>query len=230
MISKPEGGLAGAAIVFDLDGTLVDTAPDLIGTLNFLLAREGVAPLALSQARAMIGQGARVLIAKGFEAAGQSLDAERLSRLFDAFIAHYRGRIAEESRPFDGVAQALDALAAAGARLGVCTNKPTDLSIALLEALGLAGRFAAIVGPDRVSAPKPSGAHLMETLALMGGTPGRAVMVGDSISDAGSARAAGAALVLVSFGYTDTPAAALGADVVIDHFDELHGACARLLE
>jgi phosphoglycolate phosphatase len=223
--------LAGATIVFDLDGTLVDTAPDLIGTLNVLLAREGVAPLALPQARAMIGQGARALIARGFEAGGlgASLDAARLARLFDDFIAHYRGRIAEESRPFDGVAEALDALAAADARLAVCTNKRTDLSIALLEALGMAGRFAAIVGADRASAPKPAAAHLLETLALAGGRADRAVMVGDSASDAGAARAAGAALVLVSFGYTDTPAVELGADALIDHFDELPGACGRLL-
>jgi phosphoglycolate phosphatase len=215
--------------VFDLDGTLVDTAPDLIGTLNFLLAREGVAPLALAQARGMIGQGARALISRGFEASGAKLDGASLSRLFDDFIAHYRGRIADESRAFDGVTEALEALAAADARLAVCTNKPTDLSIALLEALGMAGRFAAIVGADRASAPKPSAAHLLETLALAGGRPERAVMVGDSISDAGAARAAGAALVLVSFGYTDTPAAELGADVLIDHFNELPAACERLL-
>ncbi len=221
--------LAGATIVFDLDGTLIDTAPDLVSTLNLLLAREGIAALPLSEARDMIGHGAKALIARGFAVAGAPVDERKLSALFVDFIDHYLAHIADESRPFPGMIAALDALAAEGARLAVCTNKRTDLSVALLDALGLTDRFAAIVGADAAPAPKPSAAHLIATVERAGGNIGRAVMVGDSASDAGAARAAGVPLVLVSFGYTDTPVRELGADALIDHFDDLPSACRRLL-
>jgi len=221
--------LAGATIVFDLDGTLVETAPDLLGTLNHLLAHEGVAPLPLKKGRSLIGQGAKALLSRGFAAAGEPLEDARLERLFQDFIVHYRAHIADESRPFEGVIGAMDDLEAAGARLAVCTNKRTDLSLALLDALGLTGRFAAIVGGDAAPAPKPDARHLLTTINRAGGDPARAVMIGDSISDAMAARNAGVPLVLVSFGYTDTPARDLGPDVLIDHFDELPAACARLL-
>ena len=221
--------LAGAVIALDLDGTLVDTAPDLVGTLNVLLGEEGIAPLALEAARTMIGRGARALIARGFEAAGAPLDPARLSALFDRFIDHYRAHIADESRPFPGAMRALDDLAAAGARLAICTNKRTDLSIALLDALDLSGRFAAIVGADLAPAAKPDPRHLLCAVERAGGRPDRAVMVGDSTSDAGAARAAAIPLILVSFGYTDIPARDLDPDILIDHFSELPDACLRLV-
>jgi phosphoglycolate phosphatase len=221
--------LAGATVVFDLDGTLVDTAPDLVATLNFLLAEQGLAPLAPDEARPMIGQGARAMLAKGFAAGGAPLGEAAMAALFERFIAHYLARIARASRPFPGAEAALDALAAAGARLAVCTNKRTDLSVALLRALALEGRFAAIVGADAAPAAKPYPRHLLAAIERAGGRAERAVMVGDSLSDAAAARAATVPLVLVSFGYTDIPARDLGPDVLIDHFDELPGACARLL-
>ena len=220
---------AGATIVFDLDGTLIETAPDLVGTLNVLLTREGIAPLPLAQARDMIGQGAKALIARGFAAAGAPLSDSDLARLFDDFIVHYLAHIADESRPFPGLLTALDALAAEGAILSVCTNKRTDLSLALLDALGMTHRFAAVVGGEAVAAQKPAADHLIAAVERAGGDLSRAVMIGDSASDAGAARAAGVPLVLVSFGYTDIPAADLGADVLIDHFDDLIDACRRLL-
>ena len=229
MTSPSASPLAGATIVFDLDGTLVETAPDLVGTLNVLLQREGIAILPLAEARDMIGQGARALISRGFAAAGAPLSDAHLSRLFDDFIGHYRAHIADESRPFPGLLQALDTLAAEGAILSVCTNKRTDLSLALLDALGMTQRFAAVVGGDAVPAQKPAAVHLLTAIERAGGDPVRAVMVGDSTSDAGAARAAGTSLVLVSFGYSDIPAAELGADVLIDHFNELVPACRRLL-
>jgi phosphoglycolate phosphatase len=221
--------LDGATIVFDLDGTLVETAPDLMGTLNHLLAREGLSPLPLAKARDLIGQGAKALLARGFATAGEPLAEPRLSELFDDFIAYYLAHIADESRPFDGVLEAMAKMEAQGARMAVCTNKRTDLSVALLETLGIADRFAAIVGGDAVPAQKPAAVHLTETIARAGGSVDKAVMIGDSASDAGSARAAGVPLVLVSFGYTDIPASELGADVLIDHFDDLPAACERLL-
>ncbi len=220
--------LDGVTIAFDLDGTLVESAPDLVATLNVLLGEEGAAPLPMAQARNMIGQGAKALLAQGFVASGLSVEEPALSRLFDRFLAHYRAHIADESFVFPGVTEALDTLAGAGARLVVCTNKRTDLSVALLEALGVAGRFAAIVGPDLAPAAKPDPRHLIAAIEIAGGHADRALMVGDSVSDAGAARGAGVPLILVSFGYTPIPAAELGADVLIHHFDELPAACARL--
>jgi phosphoglycolate phosphatase len=221
--------LEGATIAFDLDGTLVDTAPDLIGALNHLLAGEGLPPLPLYQARPFIGHGARWLIERGFQAAGQTLHPTRLQHLFERFIPHYLGRIAQESRPFPGCEAALDALAGEGATLVVCTNKPTDLSVALLDALGLSARFAAILGPDAAGAAKPDPAHLRAAVDAGGGTMDRVILVGDSGTDAGAARNAGAGLILVSFGYTDIPVADLGADELIHSFNDLPAACLRLL-
>ncbi|ACG78402.1 phosphoglycolate phosphatase [Phenylobacterium zucineum HLK1] len=221
--------LEGAVVAFDLDGTLVDTAPDLIGTLNVLLAEEGVRPFPLEQARPFIGKGARWLIERGFAEAGAPLEAERVPALFDRFIAHYLEHIADESRPFPGCVEALDVLRGAGARLAVCTNKLTGLSASLLDALGLADRFEVIVGADAAPAIKPDPRHLAAAVEAVGGQMGRTIMVGDAATDAGAARAAGAGLILVSFGYTETPVAELDPDVLIHHFDELPGACERLL-
>lgn len=222
-------GLAGSVIAFDLDGTLVDTAPDLIGTLNVLLRDEGLPALPLADARPFIGRGARWMIERGFEAAGEHLHPARSQALFDRFILHYRERIADESRPFPGCEAALDALAAAGARLCVCTNKRTDLSVALLERLDLARRFEAIVGADMAPAIKPDPRHLRVAVDAVGGDLGRTIMVGDAATDAGAARGAGAGLILVSFGYTEIPAADLEPDELIHSFDDLPSACLRLL-
>ncbi len=224
----PLASLAGVTVVLDLDGTLVETAPDLVGTLNVLLDQEGIAPLPMQAARTMIGAGARALIQRGFAAAGAPLDEARLSALFQRFITHYLAHIADESRPFPGAVEALDRMAEAGALLAVCTNKRTDLSVALLNALGLAGRFSAIVGADAAPAAKPDPRHLIATIEAAGGRTDRAIMVGDSVSDAKAARGAATPLILVSFGYTDVPASELGADILIDHFDALPGACTRL--
>ena len=221
--------LAGCVVAFDLDGTLVDTAPDLIGTLNHLLDEEGLPALPLAQARPFIGHGARWLIARGFEAAGVHLQETRAQVLFDRFIPHYLARIADESRPFPGCEAALDALAAAGAGLCVCTNKPTGLSVALLDALGLSHRFAAIVGPDAAGAAKPDARHLAHAVEASGGHLDRAVLVGDSATDANAARNAGAGLILVDFGYTEVPAAELNPDVLIAAYEELPEAVLRLL-
>lgn len=222
--------LKGATVALDLDGTLVDTAPDLIGTLNLLLAEEGLEPLPLADARPFIGRGARWLIERGFVAAGAPAPTAKAAELFDRFIVHYLNRVADESRPFPGVIEALDTMRDAGARLAVCTNKRTDLSRALLDALDLTRRFDAVVGPDLAPAAKPDARHLTTAVAMAGGAMSRAVMVGDSATDAGAARAAGAPLVLVSFGYTEITAAELAPDALIHHFDELAEACARLLD
>lgn len=221
--------LDGAVIAFDLDGTLVDTAPDVVGTLNLLLQEEGLAPLPLGEARPFIGRGAKWLIERGFQAANAALAPERVPDLFDRFIAHYLAHIADQSRPFPGVVEALSDLKAAGAKLAVCTNKRTDLSVALLDALDLSSLFAAVIGADAAPASKPDPRHLQTAVAAAGGVLGRAILVGDAATDAGAARAAGTPLVLVSFGYTEIPAKDLAPDALIDHFDQLPEACVRLL-
>lgn len=221
--------LKGATIAFDLDGTLVDSAPDLIGTLNVLLAREGVAALPLAEARPFIGHGARRLIERGYAAQGLHPPAERMDDLFGQFIAHYNDHSADLTRPFPGVVEALNEMKGAGARLSVCTNKLTSLSIPILEKLGLAPLFDAVVGADAAPAAKPDARHLIAAVEAAQGDISRAVMVGDASTDAGAARAAGCPLILVSFGYTEIPPADLAPDILIDHFDQLTDACVRLL-
>jgi phosphoglycolate phosphatase len=228
-LPAPGHDLAGAVVAFDLDGTLVDTAPDLIGTLNYILAEHGHDGLPLASARTLVGQGARVMIERGFAAAGETVGPQQMDALFAHFIDLYVARIAMASRPYPGVVAALDELERAGARLAVCTNKRTDLSVALMDALDLSRRFAAIVGPDLAGAQKPDPRHLVFAIERAGGSAERALMVGDSAADAGAAKAAGVPVVLVSFGYTDTAAADLGADALIDHFAELPVAAHRLI-
>lgn len=213
--------LSGATVAFDLDGTLVDTAPDLIGVLNTLLADHGLPPRPLAAARHLVGRGAGYLLQHGFAEAGARLTADQLDRLVTRFLDIYLARIARESRPFEGLERALDQLAAAGARLCVCTNKRTDLSVALLAELGLLGRFAAVAGADSVSARKPAAAHLVEAVARSGGDPAYCLMIGDSATDVACARAASAPVAVTAFGYTEIRPADLGADAVFAAYAEL---------
>jgi phosphoglycolate phosphatase len=221
--------LKHATIAFDLDGTLVDTAPDLIGALNTVLAGEGLPPTPLSAARRLIGGGARRLVERGFAEAGHEPDPQRTPELVDRLVEVYLGRISRESRPFEGLEAALDELAHAGARLAVCTNKREGLSRTLLDALGLTGRFAAIVGSDSVPAPKPDPGHLLHAVQAAGGDPGRALFVGDSITDLLTARAAAVPAIGVSFGYSETAVEELGFDRLIHSYGELPRAAADLL-
>lgn len=217
--------LEGWTIAFDLDGTLVETAPDLVGTLNRLLAQQDLPPVPLESARHLIGHGAVALLKRGFEAAGADWDEAASPALLKAFLADYLDHIADHSTAYPGSVEALDRLTARGAILCVATNKPTDLAVALFDAIGLSDRFAVICGP----AKKPDAAHIRETVLLAGGDPARAIMVGDSITDLDAARATGVPCILTTFGYTDTPAAELGADAVIAHFDELSAMIERLI-
>jgi phosphoglycolate phosphatase len=221
--------LRGATIAFDLDGTLVDTAPDLIGALNVVLGERELPPLPVDAARHLVGRGARHLIAHGFAEAGEVLEEEEIGALVTRYIEVYRSRIASESRPFEGLEEALGRLQAAGARLAVCTNKRTDLSVALLDALDLSPWFSAVIGADLAPARKPDPSHFVTAIERAGGDPARALMVGDSANDLNAARAAGAPVILVTFGYTETPAADLGADALIDGFVQLPAAAETLL-
>jgi phosphoglycolate phosphatase len=221
--------LDGATIAFDLDGTLVESAPDVIGAVNAVLLAQGLAPLRYDDARPFISRGARWLLQRGLAEGGVSDPLARAAELFPGFLAHYGAHLADESRLFPGVREALHALRSAGAGLVVCTNKPTELSRRLLAALGIADCFGGVVGLDAVSAPKPNAAHLVEAIAAVQGDLARAVMVGDSDIDAAAARAAGTPLILVDFGYSETPASQLAPDVLIGRFDDLVNACVSVL-
>lgn len=215
--------------VFDLDGTLAETAGDLIGTLNVLLGREGLPDLPLAEAREMIGAGAKALIRRGFEAAGKPLSAETHERLFLDFLEHYGAHLCDRSYLYPGVVAALDALEADGFRLAVCTNKVEAHAVDLLGLLGIAERFSAICGRATFPYSKPDPRHITMTIAQAAGDPARAVMVGDSRADIDAAKAAGIPVVAVTFGYTDTPVEQLGPDRVIAHFAELPGAVRALV-
>jgi phosphoglycolate phosphatase len=217
-------------IVFDLDGTLVDTAPDLISALNFVLDREGLPPVPLQSARNMIGAGARKLIERGLELEGRALSVDDVSRLTKDFIDYYAAHIADASRPFDGLESALDDLEEQGLRFAVCTNKLEWLSKLLLDQLGLSARFSAICGADTFGVSKPDPAILRETVARAGGQLSSAVMVGDAGPDVGVARRAGIPVIGVEFGYTDVPIAELKPDLVIGHMRDLPAAVNRLIK
>jgi len=215
-------------IVFDLDGTLVDTAPDLINALNHVLDREGLPQVPLAAARNMIGAGARKLIERGLEVDGRNVSQDDIARLTGDFIDHYAANIAAFSRPFDGLEDALDRMASRGCRFAVCTNKLEWLSKRLLDELGLSARFAAICGADTFGVAKPDPAILKQTVARAGGQLGRAIMVGDAGTDVGVARRAGVPVIGVDFGYTDTPMVELGPDRLITHLSELPEAVEAL--
>lgn len=216
-------------IVFDLDGTLVDTAGDLVAALNHVLAAEGVGPLALADAVKMVGNGARAMLRTALLESGRQPSPEELDRMTADFLAWYLDHIAIHSRPFPGATDALDRFASAGWQLAVCTNKFERAARRLLDELGLSARFAAISGQDTFSAMKPHPLHLLETVKAAGGTAARAIMVGDSNVDADTARNANIPSVLVTFGYSPVPVQTLGGDQLIDHYDRLFDAATGLL-
>jgi phosphoglycolate phosphatase len=216
-------------IIFDLDGTLVDTAPDLVETLNVILGREGLPAIAYDDARLLVGGGARRMIERGVRSEGKPRTTADLDRMFNDFIAYYADHVADRSRPFPGVVEALDTLAARGCRFAVCTNKLEWLSVRLLEALDLADRFVAICGQDTFAVQKPHPDALHGTLRRAGGTISRAVMVGDSETDIVTAQAAGMPVIAVDFGYTDVPVTQLGPDRIISHFNALPDSIADVL-
>lgn len=215
-------GTSPPTIVFDLDGTLIDTAPDLLTTLNIVLGREGIAPVGREEIVGYIGSGARAMIGRAFSAAGRPLPPDKHAALFADYLAEYDRHLVDESAPYAGTEAMLDRFAAAGWLLAVCTNKFEAPARKLLDRLGLARRFAAITGQDTFGVSKPHPLHLTETIRAAGGVAERAVMVGDSHVDIETAKAAGIPVVAVSFGYSPVPVATLGPTVVIDSFDALY--------
>ena len=220
--------MTAPTIVFDLDGTLIDTAPDLVDTLNVVFAREGWPPVPYETARNTIGGGAKMMIVRGIAAEGIAVAPAKLDQLFADFIAHYTEHLADRSRPFPGLTDALDVLASGGCRFAVCTNKLERLSVLLLKQLKLADRFAAICGQDTFAVQKPDPEVLRRTVTAAGGSLPHAIMIGDSVTDIRTARAAGIPVIAVDFGYSERPVSELGPDRIISHFAQLRSAIAAI--
>ena len=216
------------AILFDLDGTLVDTAPDLLASLNAVLTRAGHRPVKPTELRKLVGHGVKWLFERAFEETGATVSAEDLERYSDEFMAHYRENIARESRPFPGVVETLKRLADEGAKLGVCSNKPQELTDLLLAQLDLARHFGAVYGGGKAAHNKPAADHVLELVEALDGSRGRAVLIGDSTVDVAAARAAGIPVIVMSYGYTPVAASELGADAVADDFAALPELISRL--
>lgn len=221
--------LSGVTVVFDLDGTLVDTAPDLAAAANHVFGLAGLAPVAPAQLHPFIGNGSRAMIEEGLRLNGVTRTREEVGRLHERFFPYYADNIAVLSRPFEGIPELLDRLLELGARLAVCTNKFEALSRSLLRQLALHERFAAIAGRDTFDVFKPAPGHLTRTIALAGGQHDRAVMVGDSEVDIATAAAAGIPSIGVSFGYTQVPVRELNPTAAIDHYREFMPALERVL-
>lgn len=213
--------MSAPTIIFDLDGTLVETAPDLVATLNVVLASEGMAPVPYEIARNYVGGGAKLMIARGIEAEGRTVDDATLDRMFADFIAYYAANVAVHSRPYPGLTEALDKLSERGWRFAVCTNKLEHLSVLLLNELNLTHRFEAICGQDTFGIQKPDPEILRRTIAAAGGDMRQSIMIGDSETDILTARAAGIPVIAVDFGYSERPVSEYGPDRLISHFAQL---------
>ena len=212
-------------LIFDLDGTLVDTNRDLIPALNHAIQPEGVA-VTLAEVGHVVGQGARQMIERAFELRGRTVPRGRMDALHAAFLERYEAHIADESRPYPGLLDALKRLAGESWQFAVCTNKAERLARKLLLELDMAHLFVAVTGGDTFAHRKPDPRHLSETVALAGG--GEAIMVGDSVNDIAAAQAVPMPVVAVDFGYTDIPVMELGPDIVISHYRELPEAVRAL--
>jgi len=221
--------LSSTTIVFDLDGTLVDTAPDLAAATNHVLSLLDLSPISVAELHPFIGHGSKAMIDAGLRLHEAAVTADELTRLHDQFLAFYADNVAVGSQPFEGVPDLLDALLAAGARLAVCTNKVERLSKLLLRELALEAKFAAVAGRDTFPVFKPAPGHLIGAILMAGGKVRRAVMVGDSEVDIAAAAAAKVPSIGVTFGYTPRPIAEFGPDALIDHFREFPAALKRVL-
>lgn len=209
------------AVIFDLDGTLVDSAPDLMLATNHVLSRLERRAITMDEVRSFVGHGARALIARGCAATGDAIDEKTLDFYFAEFLRFYEKNIAVDSVAFPGVINLLNRCAAGGLKMGVCTNKLEGLSVRLLQALDMEKYFGAIVGPDTISIAKPDPAPYLETARRLGIESNNSLMVGDSETDILTARAAGVPVIGVTFGYTQKPVATYNPDYLVSHFDEI---------
>ena len=209
------------AVIFDLDGTLVDTAPDLMASTNHVLSLLDRRPVTMEEVRAFVGHGARDLIVRCCAATGDALDEKSLGYYHAELLRYYEKNIAVNSAVFPGVIKLLSACEAEGFKMGVCTNKVEGLSVRLLEALDLSKYFGAVVGPDTINIAKPNPAPYFETLRRLNIEPKNSIMIGDSETDILTARAAKVPVIAVTFGYTPKPVADFKPDYLVSHFDEI---------
>jgi phosphoglycolate phosphatase len=210
--------------IFDLDGTLIDSAPDLRAAAERVLAEAGRPALDLSTIKRFIGDGVRKLVERAFAATGPALDGPALDQATARFTAFYEAAATVLTRPYDGVPETLARLRAAGIRLAVCTNKPAAAAAIVLHELGLAPLIDGVSGGDSVARRKPDPDHVLDALERIDGTPEQAVMVGDNEHDIAAGQAAGLATIAVTYGYARVPYPALGADLLIDRFGDLEAA------
>lgn len=220
--------MTNQTVVFDLDGTLIDTAPDLIRATNHVLVDAGYQPVTPEFIRPYISYGTRVMISEGIKHQGGTIEEARIDEMFTALIAFYGANIAVESRPFPGLTNVLNALRARGIVIAICTNKREDMAHLLMAELGLTSYFKAITGRDTFPVCKPDPEHLLGAIRLAGGDTKRSVMVGDSTTDYETAKAAKIPIIGVTFGYTDIPVTELDCDAVISHYDEFLPALDRV--
>lgn len=210
--------LAGWTVVFDLDGTLVDTAPDLLNATNHVLERVGRTQISIEQIRSIIGSGAKAMMREGFKLTGEAAPEEQIDALWEPFIAHYEANITAESALFPGCLDVLSELKSRGATLAVCTNKLKHLADQVLGELNVENLFAACFGADSVPERKPNGDHILLTIDAACGNPDKSIMIGDSQTDEKAARNAGLPFIFVPFGYgPGTPDTVHAAAVVEDY-------------
>jgi phosphoglycolate phosphatase len=209
------------AVIFDLDGTLVDSAPDLMLATNHVLSRLERRAINMDEVRSFVGHGARALIARGAAATGEAIDDKTLDFCHAEFLRYYGKNIAVDSVAFPGVVDLLERCAADGLKMGVCTNKVEGLSVRLLQALDMAKYFGAIVGSDTLNIGKPDAAPYLETVKRLGVPAKNSLLIGDSETDILTARAAGVPVIAVTFGYTQQPVTNYNPDYLVSHFDEV---------
>ncbi|MEK6215684.1 MAG: HAD-IA family hydrolase [Boseongicola sp.] len=218
--------------IFDLDGTLADTAADLLGAANAVLAPRGLPLLEMNRDKSFAGRGGRSMIRRSLSMMDKppsEIEADQVATdLYPGLLRAYEERLAEETRLYDGVVGCLNTLEAAGWRLGVCTNKPERLALMLLDRLGVLNRFGAVLGADTLAVRKPDPEHLLETARRSGARPDLCVMLGDTRTDLLTARAAGVPCVLTNFGFAEEPMDELTPDAVVGHFDEIVAVLERL--
>lgn len=215
------------AVIFDLDGTLADSAPDIAAALNGAFVEAGFAPFDLAVVKGMVGAGARTLVARALTARKPGFIPSDVDALHRSFIAHYDGQPCVATRLYPGALEALGALRARGCQLGICTNKPQALADQIVRSLGIHDVFGSVVGGRDGLALKPSAAMIGLVLNELNVPAHAAIMIGDSSADVGAARAAGLAVLVFTHGYGDRPARDLGADACLDSFHELVEAVAR---
>lgn len=218
------------AVLFDLDGTLIDSVPDIAGAVNELLATEDYSPVSVPEVRTMIGNGVRKLVERAFAARGVTLEGDGLSAMTDRMMGIYGKHLTGETEMMPGAKMLVTAYARAGVKIGVVTNKPEAFSRTIIEHFGLADSVHVIVGGDTGPARKPAPDMLLHALELIGVGRHRALMIGDSPADIGAAKAAPMPSIAVRGGYTPVPADELGADVVIDSLEQVPQAIERLKE